>query len=71
MHSLTLMFLTNHLSCRNSKVARQNYGSFLSESESLWTRYINRASAFQQFDILTGVDSDKPLQPPVKLRNSK
>ena len=26
---------------------------------------------FQQFDILTSVDSDEPVQPPVKLRNSK
>ena len=26
---------------------------------------------FQQFDILTIVDSDKPLHPPFKLRNSK
>ena len=26
---------------------------------------------FQQFDILTSVDSDEPLQPPVQLRNSK
>ena len=26
---------------------------------------------FQQCGILTSVDSDKPLQPPVKLRNSK
>ena len=26
---------------------------------------------FQQFDILTSVDSDKPLQPPFRLRNSK
>ena len=26
---------------------------------------------FQQFDILTSVDSDKTLQPPFKLRNSK
>ena len=26
---------------------------------------------FQQFDILTSVDSDKPVQPPVKLRTSK
>ena len=26
---------------------------------------------FQQFDILTSVDSDEPLQPPFKLRNSK
>ena len=26
---------------------------------------------FQQFDILTSVDSDNPLQPPFKLRNSK
>ena len=71
MHSLTLIFLTNHLSYRNSKVARQNYGSFLPESEFVCTRYINRASAFQQFDILTGVDSDEPLQPPVKLRHSR
>ena len=26
---------------------------------------------FQQFDILTSVDSDEPVQPPFKLRNSK
>ena len=26
---------------------------------------------FQQFDILTSVDSDEPLQPPFKLRNCK
>ena len=26
---------------------------------------------FQQFDILTSVDSDEPLQPPFKLENSK
>ena len=26
---------------------------------------------FQQFDILTSVDSDEPLQPPFKLKNSK
>ena len=33
----------------------------------------NWASAwyFQHFDILTSVDSDEPLQPPFKLRNSK
>ena len=26
---------------------------------------------FQQYDIWTGVDSDEPVQPPFKLRNSK
>ena len=26
---------------------------------------------FQQCGILTSVDSDEPVQPPVKLRNSK
>ena len=26
---------------------------------------------FQQFDILTSVDSDEPPQPPVKLQNFK
>ena len=26
---------------------------------------------FQQLGILTSIDSDKPVQPPVKLRNSK
>ena len=26
---------------------------------------------FQQCDILTSVDSDEPVQPPYKLRNSK
>ena len=29
------------------------------------------ARDFQQFDILTSVDSDGPVQPPFKLRNSK
>ena len=29
------------------------------------------ACDFQQFDILTSVDSDEPVQPPFKLRNSK
>ena len=29
------------------------------------------ARDFQQLDILTSVDSDEPVQPPVKLRNSK
>ena len=28
-------------------------------------------SDFQQCVILTSVDSDEPVQPPVKLRNSK
>ena len=26
---------------------------------------------FQQFDILISVDSDEPVQPPLRLRNSK
>ena len=32
---------------------------------------MSRGMRFQQFDILTSVDSDEPLQPPFKLRNSK
>ena len=41
-------------------------------AEETWWNY-NWASAwdFQQFDILTGVDLDEPLQPPFKLRISK
>ena len=31
----------------------------------------DRQRDFQQFDILTSVDSDEPVQPPVKLRSSK
>ena len=40
---------------------------------SCFRRNIISAAAwdFQQFDILTSVDSDEPLQPPFKLRNSK
>ena len=30
-----------------------------------------RAWDFQQFDILISVDSDEPVQPPLKLRNAK
>ena len=46
---------------------------FLSTGLSL-TRNIKIWAAawdFQRFDILTCVDSDEPLQPPSKLRNSK
>ena len=32
---------------------------------------MSRGRDFQQFDILTSVDSDDPLQQPFKLRNSK
>ena len=36
------------------------------------TVYIRAATCdFQQCDILTSVDADEPVQPPVKLRNSK
>ena len=31
----------------------------------------NSACDFQQFDILTSVDSEEPVQPPFKGRNSK
>ena len=34
----------------------------------LLTKY---ACNFQQFDILTSVDTDEPVHPPFKLRNSK
>ena len=34
-------------------------------------KILTAARDFQQFDILTSVDSDEPLQPPFKLRNSK
>ena len=33
--------------------------------------YNTAACEFQQCGILTSVDSDEPVQPPVKLRNSK
>ena len=33
--------------------------------------YLSRASEFQQCGILTSVDSEEPVQPPFKLRNSK
>ena len=32
---------------------------------------MSRDSDFQQFDILTSVDSEEPVQPPFKVRNSK
>ena len=32
---------------------------------------IHNTCDFQQCGILTSVDTDKPVQPPVKLRNSK
>ena len=35
------------------------------------SEYIGAAARdFQQLDILTSVDSDEPVQPPVKLRNN-
>ena len=46
---------------------------FISMYDELIRNKNIRASArdFQQFDILTSVDSDEPVQPPFKLRNSK
>ena len=35
------------------------------------SRYNIKSCDFQQCGILTSVDSDKPVQPPFKLRNSK
>ena len=35
--------------------------------QTIWTLTCD----LQQFGILTSVDSDEPVQPPVKLRNSK
>ena len=35
------------------------------------TMYFSPGMRFQQFDILTSVDSYEPVQPPLKLRNSK
>ena len=35
-----------------------------------WSYIWATAGDFQQFDILTSVDSDEPVQPPFKLRNS-
>ena len=32
---------------------------------------MSRGMRFTLFDVLISVDSDEPLQPPVKLRNSK
>ena len=58
---------------------RRNPGYTISSITSQWEllvvsilrKFWATAWDFQQFDILTSVDSDEPLQPPVKLRNSK
>ena len=50
------------------------FGTPCKISSAYWKLfYINWAMAcvFQQCGILTSVDSDKPVQPPFKLRNSK
>ena len=37
-----------------------------------WLHYhLSRGMRFEQFEVLTSVDSDEPLQPFFKLRNSK
>ena len=43
----------------------------LEELESEYIIKIAMTCNFQQCGILTGVDSDEPLQPPFMLRNSK
>ena len=63
-------FLSLKWGCTGSSV------STLVKMPHCWKSHVTAqiwASAwdFQQFDILTSVDSDEPLQPPFKLRNSK
>ena len=45
---------------------RYHYDTFVNKNN-----YLAATCDFQQFDMLTSVDSDEPLQPPFKLRNSK
>ena len=52
-------------SCHGLEAPRLS--TFLKYELTIWAA----AWDFQQFDILTGIDSDEPLQPPFKLRNSK
>ena len=56
-------------SCSSSISMRRNAAWYCIKSlqNMIWAA----AWDFQQFDILTSVDSDEPLQPPFKLRNSK
>ena len=49
----------------------ENQNSFYIFTDSSVVHIRAAARDFQQFDFLTSVDSDEPLQPPFKLRNSK
>ena len=68
-HLIEAVWVPHHMFCLRTK---KNF--FISHSYlEVCSKKIIGASAcdFQQFDILTSVDSDEPLQPPFKLRNSK
>ena len=45
--------------------------SFNLSEGSIYDIHFSRDMCFQQCGILTSVDSDEPVQPPFKLRNSK
>ena len=56
--------------CTNDAGPEQSLVLFLTEINSvpdIWTM----TCYFQQCGILSSVDSDEPVEPPVKLRNSK
>ena len=65
--------LTHYRIVANLFLLKNILQSLFTSLMSLHPEQQNRAATrdFQQFYILTSVDSDEPLQPPVKLRNSK
>ena len=84
LHLIHLYLMTNRVYCLLDKqvFARASisaftlgFGHFFSNCSyctmmwgfKIWTVTCN----FQQCDILTSVDSDEPVQPPFKLKNSK
>ena len=59
--------ITDFFLKREALLQKLIFNSLKRESDIIWAV----TCGFQQFDILTSVDSEEPLQPPFKLRNSK
>ena len=60
---------TNPLQCEEE--TRETNSHKITRKQSKFTEFVAVTCDFQQFGILTSVDSHEPVQPPFKSRNSK
>ena len=61
----------SRISRREESICEPPNGPDKTAVQTVSAYYLSRGMRFQQCGILTCVDSDKPVQPPFKLRNTK